>query len=1491
MVRFHYMLMSEAERQNGLQFLVEKAVTIEDEAACVRPRESRRMRSEFESWFNFASSYSLTVERHFELLLDVWVVKYKSANGSDRSLLDVTVREMTVRQLACDKPVEEDAREFDWEAAVQEIDVACGRTTLPPSTTSSHCPQLIPNSNSTSNNPQFHPHNKPKKPRQSTLDSFIVNGNRKKPIIENQFQTNPRTVEVNNDNHIGGGGGDGEDTGMYGNVDLEAAKTWIYPGLKVSNYIFPICLPVNIPRRDYQLSITNTALFTNTLVALPTGLGKTLIAAVVMYNYFRWFPEGKIVFTAPSRPLVMQQIEACHNIVGIPQEWTIDMTGQTSPSERVHLWKAKRVFFVTPQVLEKDIQSGTCLVKQLVCLVIDEAHRALGNYSYCVAIRELMAVPVELRVLALTATPGSKQETIQSIISNLHISKLEYRNESDHDVSSYVHNRKLELIEVAMGQDAVEVNNILLKAIQPFVTKLDALDLLPRRDPQTLSPCDFLASREKFRQAPPPDLSHITLKDVDGYFGVLISLYHIRKLLSSHGIRPAYDMLEEKLRQGFLAKYQNELMRKAKQLMQQSLSAGASSPKLLKMIEILVDHFKTNSPENSRVIIFSNFRGSVRNIMDSLSSMGEVVRPTEFIGQSSGKSLKGQNQKVQQAVLQQFRAGGYNVIVATSIGEEGLDIMEVGLVICFDANVSSLRMIQRMGRTGRKNDGRVDILLQQTKQYLDLVLLFLLEVRCSFALAFTIANKTPFGVSNSKSLKLRSSVLLILACEGSELKGYLRKEANNKTICKHMRNGGMNSFEFHSSPRMIPHICKPELQFVEFSIERYVPRGKKVKNNPMHKSTYTDNLSDAETKLMAAYFPPSSGDTWKPSLIAFPHFQTFPSRVHKVMHSFRTGTLIDTMQCLQGLSFSQYSKTLQVEGEMYSSPILEAQNIAENDRIEEGEINFHDSQKAHLPYHSSSPLVKHELPDFPAQYPPRHFFLYGGDFASVNSLGTVSISFVPSLPVTKTSLSFERVGLFNNKQNLCPSQTSPEGNAESDFEGAKKNVCSTPCPKQNSIDSEDIVVGTPDSTGKKVLVSLANEPITEFECMEMSPRLTNMAEEGVVPESPICETHRYFPEKQPRDNIYASSGQLNSGLISTTPLVKINSCASSGGNHSCSPIINEEIRTPLVDLTNSCSKDWHLSSGESSKSVQQVPSFRRLRKFGESVRRLKESLGDPIANLKRSTTTTIRPSLMKHKECMENPVINVNGFIEEEAEVSADAEVSDDEEEGMNCSFDDSFIDDRVNPTAAGTEAEASGVDMMAIYRRSLLSQSPMEGQPHRSTYFSPDILPFRTIPDESGSCSSGKISRSSMTPGNGIQSAYGSAVRSSVSCQMEAGEPSGLLPGQEERKKECRKRKLSFCQVGYETSSLQPQRLFHSKATHEVSLPCQVKNNECNGEMFYDDQFYDDLDLDALEAQATKILSRKLQLSQQQKQPVISTHPIQNHLDFLNSPSFDLGI
>lgn len=134
--------------------------------------------------------------------------------------------------------------------------------------------------------------------------------------------------------------------------------------------------------------------------------GKTFIAAVVMYNFFRWYPRGKIIFMAPTKPLVAQQIQACYEIMGIPLEATSEMTGAMNPGDRKKQWKEKRVFFLTPQVLTNDISRAACPANEVKCLVLDEAHKALGNYSYVQVVQELCKHGAVFRILALSATPG-----------------------------------------------------------------------------------------------------------------------------------------------------------------------------------------------------------------------------------------------------------------------------------------------------------------------------------------------------------------------------------------------------------------------------------------------------------------------------------------------------------------------------------------------------------------------------------------------------------------------------------------------------------------------------------------------------------------------------------------------------------------------------------------------------------------------------------------------------------------------------------------------------------------------------------------------------------------------------------------------------------------------------------------------------------------------------------------------------------------------------
>eukprot|EP00061_Rhincodon_typus_P018782 g48104.t1 len=220
--------------------------------------------------------------------------------------------------------------------------------------------------------------------------------------------------------------------------DLSSGDVWIYP----SNY----------PLRPYQFDMARAALFQNTLVCLPTGLGKTFIAAVVMYNFYRWYPSGKIVFMAPTKPLVAQQIEACYKVMGIPQDHMTEMTGKTQASNRQNIWNAKRVVFLTPQVMMNDLSREACPAADVKCLVVDEAHKALGNHAYCQVVRELCNYTHQFRVLALTATPGSSIFAMTTV-----------RSENSLDLQPYSHHRQVEKFVVPLGNELIAIQSLYLQ--------------------------------------------------------------------------------------------------------------------------------------------------------------------------------------------------------------------------------------------------------------------------------------------------------------------------------------------------------------------------------------------------------------------------------------------------------------------------------------------------------------------------------------------------------------------------------------------------------------------------------------------------------------------------------------------------------------------------------------------------------------------------------------------------------------------------------------------------------------------------------------------------------------------------------------------------------------------------------------------------------------------------------------------------------------------
>ncbi|KAH6638304.1 hypothetical protein C7974DRAFT_333328 [Boeremia exigua] len=499
-------------------------------------------------------------------------------------------------------------------------------------------------------------------------------------------------------------------------LDQEALKTWVYP--------------TNLGTiRDYQFNIVQRGLFHNLLVALPTGLGKTFIAATVMLNWYRWTVDSQIVFVAPTRPLVAQQVQACFGIAGIPRSATTMLTGGIKTGIRSEEWKSKRVFFMTPQTLLNDLKHGYADPKKIVLIVVDEAHRATGSYAYVEVVSFLRRFNQSFRVLALTATPGADVEAVQKVIDGLDISKVEIRTENSMDICSYVHQRRVEKRVFQNNEEMEMCMDLYSQALQPLVNQVAGMGAYWSNDPRTLTPFGCTQAASKWVNETGRHANQGVKNMVRTILTLLASISHGMDLLKFYGMAPFYTKLKdfrddsEKTK----SKYKKQildsdafkkLMTRLEMWLNDETFTG--HPKLEYVQECILEHFVNagDGPNalQTRIMVFAHFRDSAEEIARILKKHEPMIRPRVFVGQAAAKNSEGMNQKQQLEAIEDFKAGKFNTLIATSIGEEGLDIGEVDLIICYDSKASPIRMLQRMGRTGRKREGKIIMLQMQGKE-------------------------------------------------------------------------------------------------------------------------------------------------------------------------------------------------------------------------------------------------------------------------------------------------------------------------------------------------------------------------------------------------------------------------------------------------------------------------------------------------------------------------------------------------------------------------------------------------------------------------------------------------------------------------------------------------------------------------------------------------------------------------------------------------------
>jgi ERCC4-related helicase len=462
--------------------------------------------------------------------------------------------------------------------------------------------------------------------------------------------------------------------------------------------------------RLYQQTILATASEKNTLVVLPTGLGKTHIFLMLASLRLSQFPESKILFLGPTRPLITQYYDLFVKHFEIDKEKMAVFTGDVSPEKREKLWKDAKIIFSTPQGLENDVISGKIKLEEVSLLGLDEAHRAVGDYSYVWLAKQYMKKAIHSRILGLTASPGSDLETINEVCKNLFIEDVEIRTEDDPDVRPYLQEVKIRWIYVELPKHFKEVQRYLTDCLKSKITLLK--EIAPElKSPENKS--DFLRLQaELLKELSSGNRDYEKMKALS-VIAEAMKVQHAVELLESQGISPLLEYLEDLVEKAKTTKtkaVQNlvrDLNFKSALIITRNLKElRLEHPKYAEMKKILSSYLVD---PKKKIIIFSQYRDSISSLLKEINKQPNV-KAQMFVGQQKKKGT-GLSQKEQISILNDFRNNDFNVLVMSSVGEEGLDIPSVDLVVFYEPIPSAIRTIQRRGRTGRQSEGEVIVLV------------------------------------------------------------------------------------------------------------------------------------------------------------------------------------------------------------------------------------------------------------------------------------------------------------------------------------------------------------------------------------------------------------------------------------------------------------------------------------------------------------------------------------------------------------------------------------------------------------------------------------------------------------------------------------------------------------------------------------------------------------------------------------------------------------
>lgn len=465
-----------------------------------------------------------------------------------------------------------------------------------------------------------------------------------------------------------------------------------------------------ITPREYQQKIFETCVKKNCLVVLPTGLGKTLIALMLTIDRMQRFPGEKVVFLAPTKPLAEQHLLFFRKHL---PELFADMqlfTGAVKADKRRKIWQTADIIFSTPQCVANDLRNFLYNLEEVCLLIEDEAHRCIKNYDYNFIAQKYKEQSKNPRILGLTASPGSEAVKIKQICKNLAIQEVELRTRDSGDVKEYLQELEFEKIMITFPPEFEEIKHILLKLFDQYIEELKRRKVLWT-----------MPSKVKLIELQQRIMAGISRGNKN--FNYLLGASACAQAIK---LQHALELLETQTLSGF-NKYLKELFNQAAKKQSRGviklvakpefnfafiqsnelLAKDREHPKVEKIMKIVKREISDN--QNTKIIVFTQFRETATTICKKLNEIGRI-RAKVFVGQAK-KNGSGLSQKEQRKIINEFSEGEVNVLCATCIAEEGLDIPEVNAVIFYESVPSAIRAIQRAGRTARLMKGKLILLI------------------------------------------------------------------------------------------------------------------------------------------------------------------------------------------------------------------------------------------------------------------------------------------------------------------------------------------------------------------------------------------------------------------------------------------------------------------------------------------------------------------------------------------------------------------------------------------------------------------------------------------------------------------------------------------------------------------------------------------------------------------------------------------------------------